>query len=192
MGSTVRSLRLAPPPLDPEFPTADEAAIRTAARRIPAGVCVVTTGAGATRAGATATSVSVLSAEPPTVVVCLRRALRAYAVLRATGRMAVNVLGSDQREIAEAFLGADEASSRGAALGWRPLGDDLACLDECAAVLECEAEETVERLDNAIVVGRVRRAIVGAASGALLRFGGVYDQVGWSRDEIARAVGLRA
>ena len=43
---------------------------------------------------------------------------------------------------------------------------------------------------QAIVIGRVRRVLVGDGSGALIRWRGAYDQVGWSKDEIARAVGL--
>jgi flavin reductase (DIM6/NTAB) family NADH-FMN oxidoreductase RutF len=190
MGSSVRSLRPAPPP-PAGFPTADEAAIRTAARRIPTGVCVVTAGTGDARAGATATSVALLSADPATLIVCLDRASRAYSLIRATGRMAVNVLGGDQREIAEAFSGVGDAAQREGVSPWRPLGDDLACLADCAAAIECEAEETIERLRSAIVVARVRRVVVGDASGALVRFRGLYDQIGWSSDEIARATGLR-
>ena len=64
---------------------------------------------------------------------------------------------------------------------WRPLGDDLACLADCAAAFECEAEETIERLASAIVVARVRRVVVGGAAGALVRFRGLYDQIGLER-----------
>jgi len=58
-------------------------------------------------------------------------------------------------------------------------------------VFECETEEIIERHANAMVIGRVRRAAIGNGSGALVRWRGVYDQLGWSQDEIARAVGLR-
>ncbi len=190
MGSSVRSLRPAPPPQAAGFPTADEAAIRAAARRIPTGVCVVTAGTGQARAGATATSVVLLSADPATLVVCLDRASRAYALIGVTGRLAVNLLGGDQREIAEAFSGVDGAAEYVGVGRWRPLGDDLACLADCAAAFECEAEETIERSGCAMVVARVRRAVVGDAPGALLRFRGLYDQIGWSAEEIARATGL--
>ena len=57
-------------------------------------------------------------------------------------------------------------------------------------MFECEAEETIERHGGAIVVARVRRALIGGGSGALVRWRGVYDQLGWSQDEISRAVGL--
>ena len=38
--------------------------------------------------------------------------------------------------------------------------------------------------------GRVRHVLVGAGSGALVSWRGAYDQVGWSADEISRAIGL--
>jgi flavin reductase (DIM6/NTAB) family NADH-FMN oxidoreductase RutF len=165
---------------------AEEAAIRAAARHLATGVAVVTWDAGDLRAGLTATSVSLLSAEPATLLVALGRPPAANAFAQS-GRFAVNVLGGDQREIAEQFAGFDHTTGE---VRWLALADDLPCLADCAAVFECEAEETIERHGGAIVVARVRSALIGGGSGALVRWRGVYDQLGWSRDEISRAVGL--
>ena len=104
----------------------------------------------------------------------------------------MNVLGGDQRETAERF----SSFANSAAAGilevdrWLQIGDGPACLADCAAVFECEPEEIIERRAGAIVIARVRRALIGGGSGALVRWRGGYDQLGWSRDEICRAVGL--
>jgi flavin reductase (DIM6/NTAB) family NADH-FMN oxidoreductase RutF len=171
---------------------AEEAAIRAAARQLATGVAVVTWGVGEARAGLTAASVSLLSSDPATLLVALRRPSAASAPFAASRRFAVNVLGGDQRDIAEHFAGfADPAgAARFEVGGWLALADDLSCLADCAAVFECEAEETIERAVGSIVVARVRRALIGGGSGALVRWRGVYDKLGWSRDEISRAVGL--
>ncbi len=171
---------------------ADEPAIRAAARHVATGVCVITWGAGESRAGLTADSVSLLSAEPATLLVTLGRPCAARAAFVGSGRFAVNVLGGDQREIAERFASVGGLASDGPfeAARWLTLADGLSGLADCAVVFECEAEETIERHGRAIVVARVRRALIGGGSGALVRWRGVYDQLGWSRDEISRAVGL--
>ena len=195
MGSTnVRCLRpeSLQPALEPPRAAPDEATIRAAARQVAGGVAVVTWGIGKARGGLTATSVSPLPAEPATLLVALNRASAAYPAFARSSRFAVNVLGGDQREVAEHFASFADASAAGLfdADRWLPLADGVACLADCAAVFECELEETVERRAGAIVIARVRRALIGGGSGALVRWRGGYDQLGWSRDEICRAVGL--
>ena len=63
-------------------------------------------------------------------------------------------------------------------------------LQNSVALLDCEVDERIERFSHAIVIGRVRRVLEGGASGAFVTWRGAYDQVGWGRDEIARAIGL--
>jgi hypothetical protein len=45
---------------------------------------------------------------------------------------------------------------------WLQLAGDLSCFADCAAVFECDIEEILERPANAIVIGRVRSALMGA------------------------------
>ena len=83
----------------------DAATIRAAARQVASGVSVVTVGCGESRAGLTALSVSWLSVDPPTLVLCASRESANYAAFARSNRFAVNVLGGDQREVAEHFAG---------------------------------------------------------------------------------------
>ena len=171
---------------------ADNATIRAAARQVASSVSVITLGSGSARAGLTALSVSLLSADPATLVLCVKRAAAGYPAFAQSSRFAVNILGGDQRELAEHFVGSADESIAGSfdAGRWLPLTDSLDCLADCAAVFECEIEEIMERGADAIVIGRVQRALIGGGS-ALIRWRGVYDQLGWSQNEILRAVGLR-
>lgn len=195
MASTnVRCLR--PDSLLPPFQAArveaDETTVRAATRQVASGIAVVTWGIGDARGGLTAASVSPLPGEPATLLVALDRASAAYAAFAQASRFALNVLGGDQREIAGHFANRPDAAGAGSleAGRWVPLSNDLCCLGDCAAVFECEPEETIERGAAAIVVARVLRASIGGGSGALVRWRGGYDQLGWSHDEICRAVGL--
>src|SRR5208283_4210291 len=78
---------------------------RLAMRELAAGVCLVTTAQGSDRAGLTATSVSLLSVAPPSLLVSIQCTSRALKALLAFGRFGVNLLAGDQCEIANRFSG---------------------------------------------------------------------------------------
>ncbi|RBP09860.1 flavin reductase (DIM6/NTAB) family NADH-FMN oxidoreductase RutF [Roseiarcus fermentans] len=184
--------RLHPRPTSAPLHGVDSQGFKDAMRQLASGVCVVTVGAGDERNGLTATSVSSLSDEPPTLLVCVHRAASSYPAFERYGAFAVNVLAADQREIADRFAGATNAGGAGRFAGgrWLELPDGGVCLAESVAVLDCEVEERIERHSHAIVIGRVRRTMIGANSGALVYWRGRYDQIGWTDAEVARAVGL--
>ena len=188
--STVHSLRH--PPLRPPAAEATETTFRDAMRELASGVCLVTSGSGHERSGLVATSVASLSAEPPMLLVCVDQTSSSTGAFQSHGEFAVSVLGADQREIADHFRGGSSLTGEERFGDWRwavlPGGGSY--LAGSVAVFDCEAVERIERHAYAIVIGYVRRVLIGDGSGALVRWRGAYDQVGWSRDEIARAVGL--
>jgi len=161
-------------------------------RQLASGVCLVTSGSGDERSGLVATSVSSLSADPPMLLVCVDRASSSYRAVQSHGEFVVSVLGADQREIADRFASGSglTGENRFREGRWGVLPGGASYLAGSVAVFDCEAVERIERHAHAIVIGHVRRVLVGDGSGALVRWRGAYDQVGWSRDEIARAVGL--
>jgi flavin reductase (DIM6/NTAB) family NADH-FMN oxidoreductase RutF len=161
-------------------------------RHLAGGVCIVTVGAGDDRAGVTATSVSSLCVEPPTLLVCVNRASPCYAALTRFGAFAVNVLSADQREFAERFASGSslKQTERFRSGRWLALPSGAHCLADSIAVFGCDVEERIERHTHAIVIGRVRCVLAAGGSGALVHWRGAYDQVGWGDDEVARAIGL--
>jgi flavin reductase (DIM6/NTAB) family NADH-FMN oxidoreductase RutF len=171
---------------------ATDGAFRDATCQLASGVCLVTSGSGDQRSGVVATSVAFLSADPPTLLICVNRALSSHRAVQAHGEFVVSVLGADQREIADRFAGGSGLRGADQFPDWRwgALPGGASYLAGSVAVFDCEAVERIERHAHAIVIGHVRRVLVGDGSGALVRWRGAYDQVGWSRDEIARAVGL--
>jgi hypothetical protein len=56
--------------------------------------------------------------------------------------------------------------------------------------LECESEEIIERHGRAIVIGRILNVFKIGGSGALVYWRGGFDSIGWTDDEVRRAVGL--
>jgi flavin reductase (DIM6/NTAB) family NADH-FMN oxidoreductase RutF len=190
LSSTIHCLQQTP--LQPPVAEATEKTFREAMRQLAGGVSVVTLGAHEERTGLTATSVTSLCVDPPTLLVCVNRDSSSYQALTRFDFFAVNVLAADQREVAERFGGGSalKGSQRYQGGRWLVLPSGVCCLAGAAAVFECEVDERIERHTHAIVIGRVRHVLVGAGAGALVRWRGAYDQVGWSTDEISRAIGL--
>ena len=165
---------------------------RLAMRQLASGVSVVTHGAGEERTGFTATSVSSLSADPPTLIVCVNRAASLYAQLSVSDLFGVNVLGENHAEIADRFAGRGgvKGAERFRQGHWIATQDGVSLLADALAAFECEVEDIVERHSHAILIGHVRFARPRASGGALLYWRGAYESIGWSAEEVSRAVGL--
>jgi 3-hydroxy-9,10-secoandrosta-1,3,5(10)-triene-9,17-dione monooxygenase reductase component len=90
----------------------DPSMLREAMSRLVTGVAVVTARAPEGNIGLTVSSFTSVSLEPPTVLVCLNTAGRAYAAIIAAGSYAVNILGGSHGWLAKRFsvpgLGQDE------------------------------------------------------------------------------------
>ena len=108
----------------------------------PSGVAIVTTVAadGAPR-GLTTTAVCSVSADPPTILVCVDLASRTLAALRASRRFVVNFMGEGRSELCLLF--ASKAEDKFAHVAWRPtpsglplLADDVLAWAECATMQE--------------------------------------------------------
>ena len=81
-----------------------------AMRQVAATVTVVTTDGPAGQAGATVSAFTSLSADPPSVLVCLKADSRIAVAVRDNGVFCVNILPEDADELAKAFAGAFDAS----------------------------------------------------------------------------------
>ena len=79
-----------------------------AMRMVASSVAVVTTDGSAGRHGATVSAFSSVSADPPTVLVCLRGESRISQAVAANRRLCVNVLSPDREDIANRFAGKDD------------------------------------------------------------------------------------
>jgi flavin reductase (DIM6/NTAB) family NADH-FMN oxidoreductase RutF len=74
---------------------------RNAMRQLTGGVSVITAGRGRDISGMTVTSVSSLSVEPPRLIVSLNRESSSWPLVKRYGFFGVNILTSDQIDIAE-------------------------------------------------------------------------------------------
>lgn len=120
----------------------------------PTGVSIVTTRNAAGRVyGVTMNSVTSVSLEPPLLLICLTNDSDTLAAMRESGIFCINVLTSEQKELASRFAHrrADKFSSVPVHDG--RLGAPV--IDGVLAALECRVEQVYPGGDHKIVVGEL-------------------------------------
>jgi flavin reductase (DIM6/NTAB) family NADH-FMN oxidoreductase RutF len=121
----------------------------------PSGVAIVTTAtADGTPRGLTTSAVSSVSADPPTILVCIDLASRTLGALRANRRFVVNFMAAGRSELCLLFASKEE--DKFAQVVWRPTDGGLPLLHEdILAWAECTTLHELEIGDHVLLVGRV-------------------------------------
>ena len=168
---------------------------RNAMRQLSGGVSVITAGKGRDISGMTVTSVSSLSVDPPSLIVSLNRESSSWPLVKRYGFFGVNILTSDQVEIAERFTGKGglKGADRFAGAQWTTCASGVPLLADALAAIDCEVEDIVERHSHAIVIGRVLDVAVSARTAALAYWQGRYVAIDQDEDAVKLAeVGVPA
>jgi flavin reductase (DIM6/NTAB) family NADH-FMN oxidoreductase RutF len=157
---------------------------RNAMRQLTGGVSVITAGRGRDISGMTVTSVSSLSVDPPALIVSVNRESSSWPLVKRYGFFGVNILTSDQIDIAERFTGKGglKGADRFAGAGWMTRASGVPLLVGALAAIDCEVEDIVERHSHAIVIGRVLDVAVSARTAALAYWQGRYVAIDQDED----------
>ena len=149
-----------------------------AMRRVANSVSIVTTDGPEGRHGATVSAFCSVSADPPTVLVCLRADSRIARVARANGDFCVNVLRDLAEGLAERFAGRSDESALDRFSGVETIegAGPSPVLVEAAAAFGCTLADVVESGSHLILVGRVTR-VHANADRPLAYFDGRYGSV---------------
>ncbi len=132
----------------------------------------------------TVTSVSSLSVDPPALIVSINREASSWPLLQRYGFFGVNILTSDQLDIAERFTGKGglKGADRFAGADWTTRVSGVPLLAGALAAIDCEVEDIVERHSHAIVIGRVLDVTVSARTAALAYWQGQYVAIDQDED----------
>lgn len=157
---------------------ADATAVKRALRSLAGGVSVITAGRGDDRTGATVTSATGLSMDPPTMIVNINKSSSSWPVIQRHGHFCVNVLSDAQQEIANRFAGVGgvKGADRYQGAQWTTLLSGAPVLTDALAAIDCEVEEVIERHSHAIILGRAL-AVLWADGESLVYHNGVYGRV---------------
>jgi flavin reductase (DIM6/NTAB) family NADH-FMN oxidoreductase RutF len=177
MNSVVRNIAIAREVSSTDF--------RGAMRQLTGGVSVITAGRGKDISGMTVTSVSSLSVEPAALIVSINREASSWPLVQRHGFFGVNILASDQIDIAERFTGKGglKGAARFAGAEWVTRASGVPLLVGALAAIDCEVEDVIERHSHAIVIGRVLDLQLSSRTAALAYWQGQYVAI--DRDEDA-------
>ena len=127
---------------------------RSALRRFPTGVAVVTTISDGKPKGFTANAFSSVSAEPPMILICVSRRSRTHPLIAQAGRFCVNILRLEQRELAKRFATRDPLEPF-ASLTYRSEQTGSPVIDGALAYLDCTLAEEHTAGTHTIFLGSV-------------------------------------
>lgn len=150
----------------------DPVDFRMAMARFPGAVTIVTARVGGERRGITATAVCSVTAEPPSVLVCLNRRTGTCAAVAETGMFNVNLLAGDGGEVAMRFAGQGGVTGEDkfAAGAWGEDARGMPILRDSVVSLSCEVTERMEAGSHSVFIGRI--VAIETGEGAAL----IYEQ----------------
>ena len=135
----------------------DPQTFRTAMGRFPGAVTIITARSEAERRGITATAVCSVSAEPPSLLVCVNRKTGTCASIRESGFFIINLLPDPSCELALRFAGAggvtgEEKFSIG---DWDEDDRGLPILKDALVAFCCEVRERMDAGSHAVFIGQI-------------------------------------
>jgi flavin reductase (DIM6/NTAB) family NADH-FMN oxidoreductase RutF len=136
---------------------------REAMSRVAGAVHLVATDGAAGKAGLTATAMTSVSDDPPTLLVCLNRASRTAAMLRENGAFSVNTLGGNHQALAEIFAGRTDlhGEARFGHGAWRIGLLDQPVLVGALAAFTVKVEDIRTVASHLVVIGRILAVEIG-------------------------------
>jgi flavin reductase (DIM6/NTAB) family NADH-FMN oxidoreductase RutF len=147
-------------------------------RRFPTGVTVVTSQSGDVQHGMTANSLTTLSLDPPSYLICVSKAARLHPVIEESRKFCVNILGEDQADVSTTFAKTDLTDDeRWATVEWRDSEIGARFIAGCTGYAECKVTAAYDGLTHTIYIGEVLRLEAGEDKPPLVFYGGGYHQI---------------
>ena len=153
---------------------------RRCMRLLAGGVSVVTAGPPGHRIGLTATSVTSLSMEPPSLLISVRAGSRLVPVVMREERFTVHLLAENQALAADVFAGrVGDGRPRTEQVEWHErAGGRLA---GALSYVECRLARVVPVFSHILLIGVVEVVESGVGTQPLVHFDGSYRRL--ARDE---------
>lgn len=157
-----------------------ENSFRATMRKFPAAVSVITVATPDGPHGMTASSVTSVSLNPPTILVSLDHRSRTRELLQTEDKFTINLLSERQHQIAEDFS-SRSISDPFSKHAWTASGTNgCALLDDAPAQINCTVVDRIDVADHTLVIAAVSHASVHETDAKPLihfehRFHGVTD-----------------
>ena len=165
--------------IDADVPAAAVDAIgdlfRQSMRRLASAVSIVACECDEDWFGLSATSVTSLSMEPPSLLVCLNRSASLTPMLQRDKPFSVNLLDRRHQNVSNAFGSSSLRAERFRDGGWQLSERGVPVMAEAIASIECDVGKLVEYGSHIIVIGEVRHVRIGEGVDPLIYCNGKYQ-----------------
>jgi len=165
--------------IDADVPAAAVDAIgdlfRQSMRRLASAVSIVACECDEDWFGLSATSVTSLSMEPPSLLVCLNRSASLTPMLHQDKPFSVNLLDRRHQNVSNAFGSSSLRAERFRDGGWQLSERGVPVMAEAIASIECDVGKLVEYGSHIIVIGEVRHVRIGEGVDPLIYCNGKYQ-----------------
>ena len=146
---------------------------RNAMRRVASTVNVITICVGGEPMGITATAMSSLAMDPPSLLVCINRFAAMHGSMEDVSHFCVNVLHRDQEEMARMFADKRQHALRFTS-GWQVECDRPPRLVDAQAAIVCRRTEHHRFGTHSIFIGVVEDSVVRDEVNPLVYLNGEY------------------
>ena len=146
-------------------------------RTLAGAVSIITTAHSGHRYGMTATAVCSVSADPPTLLVCINQAAVTHGAIKKAGAYCVNVLRADDADLSTAFSGAQSGENRFKSRDWTHLVTGSPVLIDALASFDCRVVKKIAHGSHTIFLGQVEQVLFGKKGRPLLYAEGQYAKL---------------
>ncbi len=128
-------------------------------RNLASGVCVITSiSEDGERVAMTASSVTSVSDNPASLLVCINKSAKLDTILHTQTRFTVNVLSNDQQDVSNTCAKPAEGESRFEVGNWaRDEDTGLPYLSDALSVFFCEKSKVIEYGTHNIYIGNIQQ-----------------------------------
>jgi flavin reductase len=153
---------------------------KRAFRRLAASVCCITTHWKGDPYGFVATSVSSLTSEPPTLLVCVNKAVSSHEPIVQSGILCVNVLRDGDHAVAALFADKDLRHTRFSKHAWTTRKTGAPVLPDALVAFDCIVETKVSYGTHTVFIARILDVQIenSLVEKPLLFFDGGYRELG--------------
>ncbi|ADU71283.1 flavin reductase domain protein FMN-binding protein [Pantoea sp. At-9b] len=124
-------------------------------RRLASGVSLVTTQHAGEKYGLIASSVSSLTAEPPSLLVCVNQSATSHAYFLQAGHFAVNVLREQHADLCAQFSQSSRREERFQTGNWQTITTGAPVLADALVSFDCQLEKVVEWHTHSVLLARI-------------------------------------
>ena len=145
----------------------------TSMRGVTSTVTVISAGSNQERHAMTATSVTSLSLDPPSMLVCVNKEASIHKILDKGSSFCINILSNSQQQLAEICSNSDEGESRFQNKSWKK-EDNFIFNEDSRSNILCECINTIDHTSHTIYIGKVIKVFNDESKKSLLYGSGNY------------------